>query len=56
MAKFSRIEVALKMDKTGLVPVFYHSDINVCKEVVKACYQGGARVFEFTNKGRRAGC
>ena len=34
-----------------MVPVFYHSDIEVCKEVVKACYEGGVRVFEFTNRG-----
>jgi len=51
MARFSRIEVALKMKETGMVPVFYHKDIEVCKAVVKACYNGGARVFEFTNRG-----
>lgn len=34
-----------------MVPVFYHADIEVCKEVVKACYEGGVRVFEFTNRG-----
>lgn len=51
MARFSRIEVALKMKETGMVPVFYHQDIEVCKAVVKACYDGGARVFEFTNRG-----
>jgi 2-dehydro-3-deoxyphosphogluconate aldolase/(4S)-4-hydroxy-2-oxoglutarate aldolase len=51
MAQFSRIEVALKMKETGMVPVFYHKDIEVCKAVVKACYDGGARVFEFTNRG-----
>ena len=51
MARFTRIEVAMKMKETGLVPVFYHKDVNVCKEVVKACYNGGIRVFEFTNRG-----
>ena len=51
MARFTRIEVALKMKETGMVPVFYHKDIEVCKKVVKACYDGGARVFEFTNRG-----
>lgn len=34
-----------------MVPVFYHADLAVCKEVVKACYRGGVRVFEFTNRG-----
>jgi 2-dehydro-3-deoxyphosphogluconate aldolase/(4S)-4-hydroxy-2-oxoglutarate aldolase len=51
MARFTRIEVALKMQETGMVPVFYHTDIEVCKQVVKACYDGGVRLFEFTNRG-----
>ena len=34
-----------------MVPVFYHMDAEVCKQVVKACYEGGVRVFEFTNRG-----
>lgn len=34
-----------------MVPVFYHKDAEVCKQVVKACYDGGVRVFEFTNRG-----
>ena len=34
-----------------MVPVFYHSDVEVCKNVVKACYEGGVRLFEFTNRG-----
>jgi 2-dehydro-3-deoxyphosphogluconate aldolase / (4S)-4-hydroxy-2-oxoglutarate aldolase len=51
MARFSRIEVALKMKETGMIPVFYNADAEVCKEVVKACYEGGVRVFEFTNRG-----
>ena len=51
MAKFSRIQVYNAMRETGMVPVFYHKDIEVCKAVLKACYDGGAQVFEFTNRG-----
>ncbi|WP_115870450.1 bifunctional 4-hydroxy-2-oxoglutarate aldolase/2-dehydro-3-deoxy-phosphogluconate aldolase [Marinoscillum furvescens] len=51
MARFTRIEVALKMKETGIVPVFYHQNIETCKEVLLACYKGGVRVFEFTNRG-----
>ena len=51
MARFTRIEVAIKMKETGMVPVFYNKDISLCKEVLKACYAGGVRVFEFTNRG-----
>jgi 2-dehydro-3-deoxyphosphogluconate aldolase/(4S)-4-hydroxy-2-oxoglutarate aldolase len=51
MARFTRIDVALKMKETGMVPVFYHKNTELCKKVVKACYDGGVRVFEFTNRG-----
>lgn len=39
------------MAETGMVPVFYHSDLETAKQVVKACYEGGVRAFEFTNRG-----
>ncbi len=51
MSKYSRIDVFQAMKATGVVPVFYHADIEVCKSVVKACYDGGIRVFEFVNRG-----
>lgn len=51
MARFKRIEVAHKMEQTGLVPLFYHNDVPLCKNVLKACYKGGARLLEFTNRG-----
>ena len=41
----------MKMKETGLVPLFYHPDVELGKEVLKACYQGGARLLEFTNRG-----
>lgn len=51
MAKFSRIQVAQAMHETGLVPIFYNPDLELCKQVLKACYDGGVRVMEFTNRG-----
>ena len=51
MARFSRLDVCRIMKETGVVPVFYHSDLETSKQVVKACYEGGVRVFEFTNRG-----
>lgn len=51
MARFTRIEVALEMDRSGLVPLFYHDDIELSKKVLTACYKGGARLLEFTNRG-----
>lgn len=51
MAKFDKQAVLAKIGETGMVPVFYHSDVEVAKQVVKACYDGGVRAFEFTNRG-----
>tara|TARA_B100000949_G_scaffold41318_1_gene34988 strand:+ start:282 stop:920 length:639 start_codon:yes stop_codon:yes gene_type:complete len=39
------------MQETGMVPLFYHSDIEIGKKVLKACYDGGARLMEFTARG-----
>ena len=39
------------MSETGMVPVFYNADIEISKSVLKACHDGGVRVFEFTNRG-----
>ena len=51
MAQYTRIEVATIMKETGMVPLFYHSDIALGKKVLKACYDGGARLMEFTARG-----
>ena len=45
MAKFDKIAVLKKIGDTGMVPVFYHKDLETCKNVVKACYEGGVRAF-----------
>lgn len=51
MAQYTRLEVVKQMHDTGLVPLYYNSDIEICKKVLKACYDGGARLFEFTSRG-----
>ena len=51
MAKYSRIEVATVMKENGMVPLFFHSDIELSKKVLKACYDGGSRLMEFTSRG-----
>lgn len=51
MAQYSRIEVAQVMKDTGLVSLFFHNDIELSKQVLKACYDGGARLMEFTARG-----
>jgi len=54
MARFDRLAVLNTMLDTGLVPIFYHADLAVSKEVALACVRGGARLVEFTNRGDRA--
>ncbi len=51
MARFTRIQVVQKMSDQGMVPLFYHADIELGKKVLKACYEGGAHLLEFTNRG-----
>jgi 2-dehydro-3-deoxyphosphogluconate aldolase / (4S)-4-hydroxy-2-oxoglutarate aldolase len=54
MARFTRIRVYNQLRETGILPIFYHSDFDTCMKVIKACYMGGTRVFEFTNRGDQA--
>ncbi|MBQ0144643.1 MAG: bifunctional 4-hydroxy-2-oxoglutarate aldolase/2-dehydro-3-deoxy-phosphogluconate aldolase [Bacteroidales bacterium] len=51
MARYSKLETLTSMKQTGIVPVFFNSDLQTAKDVVKACYEGGIRAFEFTNRG-----
>ena len=46
-----RIDVALKMRETGAIPLYYNPDLEVMKKVISACYRGGMKIFEFTNRG-----
>lgn len=54
MARFKRLDVFKALQEVPIVPVFFHSDLDVCYEVLKACYNGGIRAFEFTNRGDAA--
>ena len=54
MARFTRLAVLNEMNRAGLVPVFYHEDLEVAKQAVAAAAKGGSNIFEFTNRGDRA--
>lgn len=54
MARFTRLAVLNTLLADGLVPVFYHPDLEVVQQVMAACRRGGARLFEFTNRGDHA--
>ncbi|MFO7695918.1 MAG: bifunctional 4-hydroxy-2-oxoglutarate aldolase/2-dehydro-3-deoxy-phosphogluconate aldolase [Anaerolineae bacterium] len=54
MASFSRVHVWSSMEELGLVPLFYHGDVDTSIKVIEALSAGGAKVVEFTNRGDRA--
>ena len=54
MARFMRLDVLNTILETGVVPVFYHPDLETAKAIVRACAAGGARAIEFTNRGDNA--
>ena len=51
MAQFTRYEVLTEIYKSRMIPLFYNDDIEISKKIVQACYQGGARLLEFTHRG-----
>jgi 2-dehydro-3-deoxyphosphogluconate aldolase / (4S)-4-hydroxy-2-oxoglutarate aldolase len=51
MARFPRLAVLNAMHDVGVIPVFYHADAEVVRQVAKACVKGGCRLIEFTNRG-----
>jgi 2-dehydro-3-deoxyphosphogluconate aldolase/(4S)-4-hydroxy-2-oxoglutarate aldolase len=51
MARFKRIDVIIRLLGTGLVPIFYHKDPDICRNVINSCFEGGVKIVEFTNRG-----
>jgi 2-dehydro-3-deoxyphosphogluconate aldolase/(4S)-4-hydroxy-2-oxoglutarate aldolase len=49
-----RMTVLSAMMDQGVIPVFYHPDVEVCQKVIQACADGGAKCIEFTNRGEFA--
>ena len=49
-----RMTVLTAMMDQGVIPVFYHPDVEVCTKVIQACANGGAKCIEFTNRGEFA--
>lgn len=48
---YSRMAVLNTIAEQKLLPLFYHPDPEVGKDVLKACYRGGGRLLEFVNRG-----
>lgn len=54
MARNTSSVVYSRIEETQIVPLFFNADLTVAQHVLKACYDGGIRVFEFTNRGAEA--
>ena len=49
-----RNEIIKVISEQGILPLFYHDDLEVSKNVIQALYQGGFRAIEYTNRGNKA--
>ncbi len=54
MTRFDRLTIYSTMLKDGLVPLFYHQELETAKQVAAALARGGASLLEFTNRGEGA--
>jgi 2-dehydro-3-deoxyphosphogluconate aldolase / (4S)-4-hydroxy-2-oxoglutarate aldolase len=54
MAKFTQTQLLEKLAERPIMPLFYHADVDFALEVLQASYNGGVRVFEYTNRGQGA--
>src|SRR3954468_3905838 len=51
---FSKEQITLAIKNTGLVPLFTHDNAEDAQKVLEASYNGGVRVFEFTNRRKNS--
>ncbi len=51
MARFDRLMVLNTVLQDGLVPLFYHKNVETSQHVAAALAMGGGHVLEFTNRG-----
>ncbi|MFP5081821.1 bifunctional 4-hydroxy-2-oxoglutarate aldolase/2-dehydro-3-deoxy-phosphogluconate aldolase [Pedobacter sp. JCM 36344] len=50
----SKINVLDQIISHPVIPVYYNDNSITCLNIMSACYDGGIRVFEFTNRGEKA--
>lgn len=49
-----KLQIVEFVREQGVLPLFFHKDVNVCIEVMKALYSAGVKTLEFTNRGEAA--
>jgi 2-dehydro-3-deoxyphosphogluconate aldolase / (4S)-4-hydroxy-2-oxoglutarate aldolase len=51
---FTKQQIFDEIKRTRVVPLFTHDDATLAVEVLSAAYEGGIRVFEFTNRRKNS--
>lgn len=54
MPSYTRLEVLNEIIKIGLVPVFYHQELEIAELILDSCMIAKAKVVEYTNRGKNA--
>ena len=54
MAKFNAMQVYERIRAKKVLPLFNYADVEICKSVIRSCYNSGVRVFELTNRDEAA--
>ncbi|MCK6579513.1 MAG: bifunctional 4-hydroxy-2-oxoglutarate aldolase/2-dehydro-3-deoxy-phosphogluconate aldolase [Anaerolineae bacterium] len=54
MARFDRLTVYSTLLQDGMMPLFYHGQVETARAVTSALAEGGSRALEFTNRGEDA--
>ena len=47
MARFNKMQVLDAIVSTGMVPVYYNKDVEIAKQVVKACYEAVTSLMKY---------
>jgi 2-dehydro-3-deoxyphosphogluconate aldolase/(4S)-4-hydroxy-2-oxoglutarate aldolase len=54
MPDHTKAQILEQINQTPFFVFFNHGDLDICQKVVRACYEGGIRIFEFTNRRKNA--
>lgn len=54
MPDFTKAQVLDQINQTPFFVFFNHENTEVCRKIISACYDGGVRILEFTNRRKNA--
>lgn len=51
---FDQIKIINTIGEQGLLPLYFHPDMEISAEILRSLYNAGVRVVEYTNRGDQA--